>query len=125
MLMTISVTVIAAIMVAAVLFLIPTLLQIRRTAHEVEKIIEAIRVQIAPLGHDLTITVQEINSILQSIHRQVDKVEDGITTIRDTAVRLREFEEGILRRFKPLLEVTTLVSALRRGIETFIRMVRR
>jgi uncharacterized protein YoxC len=125
MLMTISVTVIAAIMVAAVLFLIPTLLQIRRTAHEVEKIIEAIRVQIAPLGHDLTITAQEINSILQSIHRQVDKVEDGITTVRDTAVRLREFEEGILRRFKPLLEVTTLVNALRRGIETFIRMVRR
>ena len=125
MLMTISVTVIAAIMVAAVLFLIPTLLQIRRTAHEVEKIIEAIRVQIAPLGHDLTITAQEINSILQSIHRQVDKVEDGINTVRDTAVRLREFEEGILRRFKPLLEVTTLVSALRRGIETFIRMVRR
>jgi uncharacterized protein YoxC len=125
MLMTISVTVIAAIMVAAVLFLIPTLLQIRRTAHEVEKIIEAIRVQIAPLGHDLTITAQEINSILQSIHRQVDKVEDGITTVRDTVVRLREFEEGILRRFKPLLEVTTLVSALRRGIETFIRMVRR
>jgi len=40
MLLTISVTVIAAVLVVAVLIQIPMLLQIRRTAREIEKFFE-------------------------------------------------------------------------------------
>jgi uncharacterized protein YoxC len=126
MLLTISVSVIAAIMVVAVLFLIPILLQIRRTAREVEKLSEAARMQIVPLSHDLTVISQEVNGILKSIHRQVDRVGEGIVTVKDTVVRLREFEEEILQKVeKPLLEFATLISAVIRGIEAFSRIVHR
>jgi uncharacterized protein YoxC len=124
--LTISVTVIAAIMVAAVIALIPVLFQIRRTAREVEKILETARTQIVPLSHDLTIISHEVNGILQSIHRQVDRVEESIDTVRGTVVRLREFEEGVLSRIEgPLLELATLVRAVSRGIETFFSILRR
>ena len=43
-LMAISVTVIAAIMVLALIFQIPVLLQVRRTAREAEKLIDSVRV---------------------------------------------------------------------------------
>ena len=39
-LLTISVTVIAAILVLVLIFFIPVLLQVRRTAHEAEKLID-------------------------------------------------------------------------------------
>jgi uncharacterized protein YoxC len=47
-LLTTSVTVIAAIMVLVLIFLIPVLLQVRRTAHEAEKLIDSVRLQVAP-----------------------------------------------------------------------------
>ena len=97
---TISVTVIAAIMVTVLIALIPVLSQIRRTAREAEKILETARAQIVPLSHNLAITSHEVNGILQSIHRQVDKVEDSIDTVRGTVVRLREFEEEVLTKIE-------------------------
>ena len=125
MILTISVTVIAVVMVVAVLFLILTLLQIRRTARQVEKVLETARIQIVPLSHDLTVISQEVRGVLESIHRQVDGVEDSITTVRNAVVRLREFEEEILPEIEePLLEFATLVKAVSRAIKTFVRMLR-
>jgi predicted PurR-regulated permease PerM len=119
MLLTISVTVIAVIVVIVVLIQIPIILQIRRTAREIEKFFEIARTQIVPLSHDLTIISKEINSILQSIHRQLDRVEEGIHTFRDTAVRLQK-----LCNIGDLLpKLPALVLAVIRGIEAFVRML--
>jgi len=124
--MTISVTVIAAIMVIAVIALIPVLLQVRRTAREVERLTEMVRMQVAPLSHDATIISQQINGILKSVHRQVDGVEEGIATFRDGALRLRELQESMLGRVEtPLRELAALVGGLSRGVETFIRALLR
>jgi len=51
----------------------------------------------------------------------LDSVEKSITTFRDTAVRLRK-----LRKIGgPLLKLTVLVPAVIRGIEAFVRVLRR
>ena len=126
MLLTISVTVIAAIMVVAVVFLIPVLFQIRRAARQMEKFLETAHVQIVPLILDLTTLSKEINGILQSIHRQADRAEESINTFRDTAIRLRELEEGILHRVeRPLFELTALIIAASRWKDVFTRILRR
>ncbi len=126
MLQTISVTVIAASVVILIIFLIPVLLQIRRTAREVEKTLEAVRTQIVPLSHNMTVICHEVDGILQSIRRQVDKVGDGISTVGDAALRLREFQGKIERIVEePLLEIVALFSGLIRGVEAFLRFFRR
>jgi len=126
MLQTISITVIAASIVVFIIFLIPVLLQIRRTAREAEKTLETVRTQIVPLSHDLTVISLEIKGIVQSIHRQVEKVEDGISTVGDAALRLREFEGKIERIVEaPLLELVALFTGLIRGVEAFLRFFRR
>jgi uncharacterized protein YoxC len=126
MLLTISVTVIAASVVVFTVFLIPVLLQVRRTSRELEKLFDTARMQITPLSHDLTAISLEIKGIFQSIRRQVDKVEDGITSIRDAALRLKEFQAEIEQTIEgPLLELASLVKAVSRGAEAFLRTFHR
>ena len=126
MLLTISVTVIAASIVVVGIILIPLILQIRRTAHEAEKLLETARMQVVPLSHDLTVISREVTSILQSVHRQVDRVEEGIATVQGAAERLRDFEEAILTRVEePLFELAALVRAVSRGIGAFLNFFRR
>jgi uncharacterized protein YoxC len=125
MLLTISVTVIAASIVVVVIVLIPVILQIRRTAREAEKLLETARMQVVPLSHDLTVISREVNRILQSVHRQVDSVEEGIATVQGAAERLRDFEEVILTRVEePVLELAALVRAVSRGTGAFLRYFR-
>ena len=125
MLLTISVTVIAASMIIVMIVLTPVILQISRTAREAEKFLETARMQIVPVSNDLTVISRELSSILQSIHRQVDRVEEGIATVQDAVERLREFEEGVLTiAEEPLLKFTTLIRAASRGIGAFWRVFR-
>ena len=125
MLLTISVTAIAASIVVVAIILIPVVLQIRRTAREAEKLLETARMQVVPLSHDLTVISREISGILQSVHRQVDRVEEGIATVQGAAERLREFEEGVLTIVEqPLIELATLVRAVSRGFAAFLRFFR-
>src|SRR4030043_98137 len=99
MLLTISVTVIAAILVLVLIFFIPVLLQVRRTAHEAEKLIDSVRLQVAPVSRDIAAISREVKSVIQSIHRQVDRVEGGIETVHDMAGRGQECQvEGARER---------------------------
>ena len=126
MLQTISITIIAAAVVVVAIVLIPVILQIHRTACTAEKLFETVRMEIVPLSHDLTVISKEVSSIVQSIHRQVDKVEEGIAAVGDAAGRLREFEEAVLTiAGGPLLKLPTLISAVVRGIGAFVRFFRR
>jgi uncharacterized protein YoxC len=126
MLLTISVTVIAASIVVVAIVLIPVILQVRRTAREAEKLLETARMQVVPLSHDLTVISREVNGILQSVHRQVDRVEEGIAAVQGAAERLRDFEEAVMTIVEgPLLKLSTLVRVLSRGIEAFLRFFRR
>ena len=78
-LLTISVSVIAPILVMVLIFLIPVLLQVRQTTHEAENLIDSVRLQVAPVSRDVGLISRDVKSIVQSIHRQVDRVEDGKT----------------------------------------------
>ncbi len=125
MLQTISITVIAAAIVIVAIFLIPVILQIRKTAREAEKLFETARMQLVPLSHDLTVISREVSIILQSVHRQVDRVEGGIAAVQDAAERLRDFEETMLTSVEePLLELATLVRAVSRGFAASFRFIR-
>jgi hypothetical protein len=113
-------------MIVILFFQISLLLQIRRTASTLETFLEAARAHVVPLSHDLTVISQDLSGIMHSIHRQVDKVEEGITTIRDTAARIRGFGGRLFRRDeRPVLELMTLVIAAGQGLESLLRIIRR
>jgi uncharacterized protein YoxC len=126
MLQDVGLLIIAASLLILVIVHVPVLIQLRRTATQVEKIIETARMQMVPLSHDLTILSQEVRKILESICRQVESVEEGMDTFRHTALRLRNLEEELLQKVqKPLLEATALISGILQGIELIRRLFRR
>ena len=123
-LLTISVTVIAAILVLVLIFFIPVLLQVRRTAHEAEKLIDSLRLQVAPVSRDITAISREVKSVIQSIHRQVDRVEDGIETVHDMAVRVTEFQRQVQRKVEvPLLQLAAVLGSVKNGVEAMARII--
>ena len=125
-LLTISVTVIAAILVLVLIFFIPVLLQVRRTAHEAEKLIDSVRLQVAPVSRDITAVPREVKSVIQSIHRQVDRVEEVNETVHDMAVRVNEFQLEIKRRIEePLLQLAAVMGGVKRGVEAIASIFRR
>jgi uncharacterized protein YoxC len=125
-LMAISVTVIAAIMVLALSFHIPVLLQVRRTAKEAEKLIDSVRVQVAPISRDIGLISRDVQSIAQFIHRQVDRVDDGIETVYDMAVRVKAFQIEIQRRIvNPLVMLASVLGGFKQGIGSMARIVSR
>ena len=125
-LLTISVTVIAAILVLILIILIPVLFQVRRTAHEAEKLIDSVRLQIAPISRDIGLISRDIKRIVQSIHRQVDRVEDGIETVHDMAVLAKEFQLEVKRRIgEPLLQLAAVLGGVKRGMEAMARIFHR
>jgi len=118
MLLTISITVIAAIMVLILIFLIPVLLQVRRTADEAEKLIDSVRLQVGPVSRDITTISREAKSVIQSIHRQADRIEGGVETVHDVAVRVKEFQLEVKRRIEePLLQLAAVFGPVKRGVE--------
>ncbi len=117
-LLTISVTVIAAILVWVLIFLISVLLQVRRTAHEAEKLIDSVRLQVAPVSRDVTAISRQVKSVIQSIHRQVDRVEGGIETVHNMAVRVKEFQLEVQPRIEePLLQLAAVFGGVKQGVE--------
>jgi len=125
-LLAISVAVIAAIQVLILIFLIPVLLQVRRTAHEAQKLIDSVRLQVVPVSRDVTALSREVKSIIQSIHRQVHRVESGIETVHDMSVRVAEFQIEVQRRIKePLLQLAAVYGGVKRGIGTIVSIFSR
>jgi len=122
----ISVTVIAAIMILGVIYMIPVLLQIRRAAREAEKLIDSVRAQVAPTSRDIVLISHDVKSIVQSIQRQVDRVEEGIETVHDMAVRLKVFQIEVQRRIEePLLQIISVFGGVKRGAEAIAGIFRR
>ena len=122
-LVAVSIAVIAGIMVLVLIFLIPVLLQVRRTAKEAEKLIDSVRIQVAPVSRDIGLISRDVKSIVQSVHRQVDRVEDGVETVYDMAVRVKEFQIDVQRRIEePLLQLAALLGGMKKGIEAFARV---
>ena len=119
----VSVTVIAAILVVVLLVCIPVLLQVRRTAREAEKLIDSVRMQVAPISRDIGFISRDIRGIIQTSHRQMDRVEGGIETLCDMATRAKEVENEILLRIEqPLLELAAVLGGIQQGIEAVKRI---
>ncbi len=125
MVMTISVAIIAAIMVVASVFIIRLVMQLQKTAKEIEKLAEIVRIHVAPISHDIASISATTRSILESAHRQVLKVEDSVSNVRDMSARAKEFEEEILYKLgSPLTRLSAWFNAIKRGFETFYRRMR-
>ena len=126
MILEISVAVIAFFVVVFVIGLLIALVQIRRTAREAEKLMDTTRQQIVPISHDLTIIVNDVKRIIQSVQMQMGMVEQGVGDIKATVARITEFEKVLQEKLQqPIIEFATLISAISKAMRAFIEIWRK
>jgi hypothetical protein len=81
---------------------------------------------VAPVSRDFTALSLEVKRVVQSIHRQVDRVEGGIETAHDMAVLAKEFQIEVQRRIEePLLQLAAVIAGVKRGVEGIASILRR
>ena len=117
---SVSVAIIAALITINTLFIVIALFKAIKVFGEIQKLVEMVRLHIAPVSHDLTHILGDVRSIVKAAEGEMGKVGDSITAVRDTAVNLKEFEEMLQERIEqPLLDVTSVLSALVKGGRVF------
>lgn len=110
-LLAISVTVIAAVMVMRAVVEILALVQVRRTAREAEKLL-------ASVSHEVDLVSGGVKGLVRSVQEQTERIEDSIETFHDMADWMKAFQSEV----KPGLEETlfqlaAVIGSLRRGVE--------
>jgi len=117
---SVSVALIAGLLAFNTLFVVVALFRLIRTLGEAHKFIEMARLQMAPLTHDVTEIVSDVRSIVKSVEREMSKVGDSLTAVRDTTRNIKEFEALIQERIeRPLLDITAILTALVKGGRVF------
>ncbi len=120
MLSSISLAVIAGLIFINTIFIVVALIRALKAFGEAQKLFEMVRLESSPVIHDLTQILSDVRSIVRSAEKEMVKVEDSITAVRDTARNLKEFEAMIQDRIeRPLLDLTALISALLKGGKVF------
>lgn len=115
-----SVAIIAGLLFINTIFIVVALMKFMRTLTEAQKFIEMVRLQVAPVSHDVTQILSDVRSIVRTAEKDMDKVSDSLSAMRTTAVNLKEFEERIQDRIeRPLLDIAATLSAIAKGGKVF------
>uniref|UniRef100_UPI00405653A8 hypothetical protein n=1 Tax=Candidatus Electronema sp. TaxID=2698783 RepID=UPI00405653A8 len=115
-LLAVSVTVIAAVMVMRAVFEILALVQVRRAAREAEKLF-------ASVSREVSVISSEIKRLVQSIHEQTERVEDSIETFHAMAAWMKAFQSEVKPGIEEtLLQLAAVLGGVRRGLEAVSSM---
>jgi peptidoglycan hydrolase CwlO-like protein len=110
-LLAVSVTVIAVVMVMRAAFEILALVQVRRAAQEAEKMLASVSREVSSISTD-------VKSLVQAIHEQAERVEDSIETFHDMAAWMKAFQSEVKPGIEEtLLQLAAVLGGVRRGVE--------
>lgn len=113
--------VIAAVIVLLVaVALIPTLLQIRRTAQAVEEVALRLKVQIDPTLSEAQGLVRDVASLTRQVDSDMKAVSRVVSDVADTAAYAKSLA-GLVRSEveRPMLGLISTIVGLRRGLDAF------
>lgn len=117
-----SVAIIAGLLLLNTIFLVVVLIKAVKAFTEAQKLLETARIQLTPISHDITRMSTQVEGILTSVHKNVDKVGESLDDLRDTARNVKEFEVMVQKRIQePLLEVADVLNGLIKGLRVFWR----
>ncbi|MCK6561356.1 hypothetical protein HUU39_11755 [candidate division KSB1 bacterium] len=117
LILTVSVATIAVCMIGVAVASVAALLRVRRLVQELEKLAETTRMHLPSLMHDVTQISADVRSIVRNVEREMPRLRDAVSSIRDTARDIHDFERMIRQRVeRPLLEVSGLLGSMLGGI---------
>ena len=114
--------IIAAGIVTIAFFLVPALIQLRKTARKAEASLEAMNKDLQPLLSTLVETSNELQNLARVGQEQIKKTEKAIANINSVSMRMKNTGDVLWGLLVPLLVKTGGISA---GIRAFTRALSR
>ncbi|PKN04149.1 MAG: hypothetical protein CVU74_08355 [Deltaproteobacteria bacterium HGW-Deltaproteobacteria-9] len=124
MFLEIVVTVMTVAFLLFALFLIPSLLQLRRTAETIAVTLQALNENLPGILRNLEQITANINRMTFTVNRQVEDLSDSFRKLHKTVIFLADLgqiaQEGIRI---PFLNTVTSLAAVVKGVRVFLSVL--
>jgi uncharacterized protein YoxC len=106
-------------------YLITVLVRVRTILTGVEKDLKELSAHAIPVFENLEVITEKIKNITESIDDQVEMVKHSISSIKEIADNIVNFERRVQDRIEePLLETVSVFAAVFKGVRTFVDRLR-
>lgn len=110
---------------ALCVYMIIVLLRVRDILGNVERDIRDIATRALPVLDNMEYITARVKGITDSVDDQVSAVRDSIASVKQMAENVVEMERRVQERIEgPILETVAFVSAVFKGVRTFLDRVR-
>ena len=110
---------------ALCIYMIVVLLRVRDTLSNVERDVREITMRALPVLDNMEYITARVKGITDSIDDQVTAVRDSIASVKMVAENVADLERRVQERIEgPILETVAFVSAVFKGVRTFVDRVR-
>ena len=121
MALNVAVLIVSVAVLALVTFVIPVLLQLRRTAHAAEQALAAVEREIRPLTTTVQALVDAHRELAQRVNRNLQEVEGVVHTASEVVGRVAKVT-SILAGVGAAGRVASFAQGLFKGVDMFIRL---
>jgi len=106
-------------------YLIVVLVRVREILTSVDKDVKELSSRAIPVFENLEVITDKVKNVTQSVDEQVEAVRHSISSMKEVADNVVEFERRIQERIEePVLETVSFLAALVKGVRTFLERVR-
>jgi uncharacterized protein YoxC len=110
---------------ALCVYMIVVLLRVRDILGNVERDIRDIATRALPVLDNMEYITARVKSVTDSIDDQVSAVRDSIASVKQVAENVVDLERRVQERIEgPIIETVAFVSAIFKGVRTFLDRVR-
>lgn len=124
MLLEISVFILSIAFLLFVLFSIPSLLQIRRTAETMAATLRTLNENLPVILKNIEEIATHVNLATSVVNRQIDELSDSFRKLRKTIVFLSELGQIVQAGLRiPFLNTLTSLAAVAKGVRVFLSVL--
>jgi uncharacterized protein YoxC len=110
---------------ALCIYLIVVLLRVREILSNLERDIKEMTTRAVPILENMEFITARVKTITENIDDQVNSVRESIVSMRQVAMNVVDLERKMQERIEgPILEGVAFVSAIFKGVRTFVERVR-
>ncbi len=125
MLWEISLLIIAIAILFLVIFAIPSIIQFRRTAKNIELTAKTLNQNLPGILTNIDEITTILSDTVHSVSEQTEGLKEGVNKIHDIIDNIVDFERQIRYEIEsPLIETVSTISAIIKGSRAFIDVLR-
>jgi uncharacterized protein YoxC len=124
MIIEISILIICLAVLVLVLFLVPTIIQLKKSAKRIEEVSGQLNQQFPTILGNITEITSNLNTILSSGRQQVESLGEATQNVKTMVNDIVQFERRIRHQVQnPIIETLTTIVAITKAIQTFLTIL--